>query len=57
MIGGVVDLDNNPVSKGVDDWKLDGHVSCYQLYDVALNEQQLKRSMEICDPKGQNVIF
>ena len=57
MIGGVVNLDNDPITSGVEDLKLDGHVSCYQLYDVALNEQQLKRSMEICDPKGQNVIF
>lgn len=49
MLGGLIDLDLPTIYAETDKVKADHAMTCLQLYDVALNEDQIHRTMDLCN--------
>ena len=52
-IGSIIDFDNDDNITTNTMWNGENSLTCLQLYDVALNEAQIKRSRDLCQKGGK----
>ena len=52
-IGSIIDFDNDDNITTNTMWNGENSLTCLQLYDVALNEAQVKRSRDLCRKGGK----